>query len=766
MFRLKLRCDRKVPCETCTKRGCAAICPNGALATGKANNKYVLANTEELHAKIHVMTVRIRELEVGLAALQATISEEPHPLLKKERMLNQESSPAQSSGSSPQNPTDTAGDADDEGIIEAFGTLSIGVKGDTKFYGASARSEYILQSSKLMPKLAYTSSTRLHPRIVELMCPELEGDKIDPEIKRLVYAHLPPLSEACQMCETFMNLSQYIPSSLNRKQLFDEVLSLAYQAKPSEGMQSLHALSLLFIVFALAKQYDTTTADYHIEAYDYFVLSRVVLLFDSPITSTTVLAVQVMCYMAQYLEITDSSFLPTGSSRAWMYLGYAVKLAHGVNLKSTRWNLDEEESQKRSRVFWHLFTVDAWNSFSFGRPPTTMPSFIDCELPVDDEDRLKEDGTKDLGFQRWSFLYCQLLHTVMCTAFGAKSPPYITILELDRRIRDFIIPEFLRPPCDGTPDDPPADILVKRWMVHSSKEWTLLNLHRVYFAQALREKPEDPLKHKYGPSVMAIYRSGYRVIEFGQRAMSALPQSFFRSTLAWSKVLSAAIVMCLLVCNAPTSSLAPSALEELDITCSFFENAVRAGSRPAAEHLDAIRSLYRQAHEAMDKTQPHGNQSMSAELQRMGRGTQVISQSSSPSAGLSSPSLDQRAMPNHIPLYHPLVSDEQMHPTILNDFQAFETFPPTPQPSTSSSLPASSTSMFNLFDFPSTGYSQPGDAQSLQMSFTDMSPFVTGASAQSGMYQSPTQQESLGATSGQPYILDATWQDFVEQLGF
>ncbi|KAI0778884.1 hypothetical protein BD413DRAFT_512605 [Trametes elegans] len=27
--RLKLRCDRKVPCETCTKRGCAALCPDG-----------------------------------------------------------------------------------------------------------------------------------------------------------------------------------------------------------------------------------------------------------------------------------------------------------------------------------------------------------------------------------------------------------------------------------------------------------------------------------------------------------------------------------------------------------------------------------------------------------------------------------------------------------------------------------------------------------------------------------------------------------------
>jgi hypothetical protein len=27
--RLKLRCDRKVPCQTCTRRGCAEICPEG-----------------------------------------------------------------------------------------------------------------------------------------------------------------------------------------------------------------------------------------------------------------------------------------------------------------------------------------------------------------------------------------------------------------------------------------------------------------------------------------------------------------------------------------------------------------------------------------------------------------------------------------------------------------------------------------------------------------------------------------------------------------
>ncbi|KAI0792134.1 hypothetical protein C8Q75DRAFT_754608 [Abortiporus biennis] len=27
--RSKLKCDRKIPCDTCTRRGCANICPNG-----------------------------------------------------------------------------------------------------------------------------------------------------------------------------------------------------------------------------------------------------------------------------------------------------------------------------------------------------------------------------------------------------------------------------------------------------------------------------------------------------------------------------------------------------------------------------------------------------------------------------------------------------------------------------------------------------------------------------------------------------------------
>lgn len=43
--------------------------------------------------------------------------------------------------------------------------------------------------------------------------------------------------------------------------------------------------------------------------------------------------------------------------------------------------------------------------------------------------------------------------------------------------------------------------------------------------------------------------------------------------------------MCLLVTNAPSSSLAVGALERLDFVLSFFEHSVLFGSHPAADIL-------------------------------------------------------------------------------------------------------------------------------------------------------------------------------------
>ncbi|KAI0953850.1 hypothetical protein AcV7_007264 [Taiwanofungus camphoratus] len=81
--RLKLRCSRVFPCSSCVKKGCAAICPDGSLTTGKGN-RFVLANTEVLHDKINALANRVRQLEDALEEAQSQLSPRPHPLLTEE----------------------------------------------------------------------------------------------------------------------------------------------------------------------------------------------------------------------------------------------------------------------------------------------------------------------------------------------------------------------------------------------------------------------------------------------------------------------------------------------------------------------------------------------------------------------------------------------------------------------------------------------------------------------------------------------------------
>ncbi|KAG5721791.1 hypothetical protein E4T56_gene1670, partial [Termitomyces sp. T112] len=82
--RLKLRCDRGIPCGSCVKRGCGAICPDGSLTTGQGN-RFVLASTQELHEKIYELANRVRQLEDGLRIAHFQLSPtEVHPLLTEE----------------------------------------------------------------------------------------------------------------------------------------------------------------------------------------------------------------------------------------------------------------------------------------------------------------------------------------------------------------------------------------------------------------------------------------------------------------------------------------------------------------------------------------------------------------------------------------------------------------------------------------------------------------------------------------------------------
>lgn len=143
-------------------------------------------------------------------------------------------------------------------------------------------------------------------------------------------------------------------------------------------------------------------------------------------------------------------------------------------------------------------------------------------------------------------------------AFGPKQPPYSTILDLDRRIRDAPVPNQWRTPSEEEMAAPPPDIAMYRWLILSAKEignaadtasylltnitrTALLNLHRAYFAQALQESPADLQRHRYLPSVVAIYRSSWRLIRGLALTWMVIPKFLARVNLAWSHGLSAAV---------------------------------------------------------------------------------------------------------------------------------------------------------------------------------------------------------------------------------
>lgn len=125
-------------------------------------------------------------------------------------------------------------------------------------------------------------------------------------------------------------------------------------------------------------------------------------------------------------------------------------------------------------------------SFNFGRPPCMSLAFIDCEYPTD-----PEGGSEASGHDRectpncpcrygqsnmfldyaWSWRYTKLVAGIMSTAFGAKTPSYSTVIDLDRKIRDFPIPSILSAKCGQVEDtDPGRFVHVQRYLVMASKE--------------------------------------------------------------------------------------------------------------------------------------------------------------------------------------------------------------------------------------------------------------------------------------------------------
>lgn len=389
--------------------------------------------------------------------------------------------------------------------------------------------------------------------------------------------------------------------------------------------------------------------------------------------------------MTYYLFLADRH--GTGSGARWAIMGITVKVAQSIGLHrdSGRWNVDLVETQRRRELFWELFTYDSWQCLTFGRPPSFALPHVDCKTPN------SNDPSDEQSFHAWKHRFSSECMSVLHDqAFGAKTPTYATVLQLDRKLRAFPVPPVLQVAGFGSSEPRPGGfpetimLTLQRHIVLAIREMNLLYLHRSFFARAISDHPKDPLGSPYGTSVIAAYRSAGSLVALMRNLHTQLREPSERIWFLWTHMFSCGIVLGSIVTRCPSMSLAPSALVQLDSACELFSKAAR-GFR-ANTVLSIMLNLQEKAHHSLDefrkgKGPPFGRQVSDPptpvddndELSVLGGKTRLVAKKEP-----SSPQMTSRSPHSHnpvVPLPLSPSTESHIHPSVLEYLQTF-----APQP--------------------------------------------------------------------------------------
>ncbi|KAI9508207.1 hypothetical protein F5148DRAFT_1198935 [Russula earlei] len=285
-------------------------------------------------------------------------------------------------------------------------------------------------------------------------------------------------------------------------------------------------------------------------------------------------------------------------------MGLVVKLAHSVSTRphrmthrdSGRWRLDPDETYRRRALFWEIYTYDSWQSLTYGRPPSFSVLHIDTQMPQDST--RDESGEEEMGFQLWKYRFSsQCMSVVHDQVFGARTPNYKVLQQLDRKVRDFYTPPSLQVPGFGGPmmdvESVPVFLTLQRYIGFAIREMTLFYMHR--------DSPDDPLGSKYAPSVLAVYNGACSFVGLVRSLFSQQPLLTERMWFLFTHVFSCAIVLGSIPIKCPKMALARSALSHLDSALRLFED-VSQNSR-AIKVLPVLRKQRERAATTMAELQ-------------------------------------------------------------------------------------------------------------------------------------------------------------------
>ncbi|KAJ7593118.1 fungal-specific transcription factor domain-containing protein [Mycena floridula] len=607
--RLKLRCDKKLPCSSCVRRGCESICPCGILSAGQGT-RFILADTDHLHRKISDMSQRIRQLEDGLGMLQATVSGTRHPLLSEELLRIKFGSEVHNAPAAQASHTDAKADPKPPATesIEGLGTLTLDSEGEMKYFGRTGGPETLMvtaeewdtgseQDDSLPDSLNVLAN--LFPFTKTISSSELALETIE--------SYLPKQERALALCNSYLDHASLFFRPIKKDELFEEFMPNIYAAaawrakaraesanqpspavsdnttsnstnsshKPTDN-SSAHAVATLYFLFGLGALFDLNLPECSAEAEHYFDLGRAALglrpVLDSPQVST----IRAVGLLATFRSIAAKKYT---RSSAWCAMSLATKLAQSIGLHRdpARWGMDPKTVQRRRTLWWEVLTADISHSSALGRPPAIHLSFVDCEFPTDEEATLSQTGEVQYGFWCMKYTFARDIFMPLVEAtLAAKPPSYATILDIDKKVRAITFPDSFKAHAkleDGVSQFYSSSLSLRDFYATMYRTVVMQYLHRSFFAQAMLDHPNNPFLSPFSPSFLTACRVASIIIKAGAHQFQRCERMAMRVWFLMCQVFSASVVLGTLLTRAPNSNIAPAALLDLNLAVEMFERS-------------------------------------------------------------------------------------------------------------------------------------------------------------------------------------------------
>ncbi|GAA6017563.1 hypothetical protein JCM10207_001208 [Rhodosporidiobolus poonsookiae] len=596
--RLKLKCDRQVPCGSCVKRGLSSLCPDGQLAPTRTSK--MAASTSALAERVELLESILRQNGLGhtvpVMAAAATAGIEMAAKRREAAAKGVGGSEGRAEGS------------EVEALGAGVGSLTMRDDGSYRFLGTSAGLAYGGDSDagESSEEGYETTDSRQSPTSGSK---DLLGFPFRSKVSlKAIRGELPAEEEARRLSAIYWDSCSFLLCPMEASDYWEDYLPSSFSAEPNGSK-----LACVFMVIALGSQFDPAVpAAANAAASRYYSLGQAALAASRFLSHSTLAGVQAL-HLCVNLHFSRHKVQDGGES-FFPLLGMAVKMGQtmGLHRDPQLWGLDEKETQRRRLAFWELFTLDHLQAFVSGRPYSIHHEHFDTAMPASANEVQKE---------KWRL--CLFSGEIFDGVFSVRPPTQAVIHSLDERLRKLFEESHPDSRCPAMPPSafsspgtvpPPTSLatveqagsLHRALAQHSLAllySVFLLYLHKFPFAQALEHYPDDPLQSPWAASVnIVILEAAAYILNLARSWMQLDPVVCPRWWHPSFHLFVAGVAQASLIIRSPRCSLVTHAWQQLSDIETTFESAAQTGA-PIVHLLPRIQALRQKAYSALATAQ-------------------------------------------------------------------------------------------------------------------------------------------------------------------